>query len=169
VLRAPIPRRGSRDDLLRARLILAEPRVWPPRPGACPLCDLAEPPPSPASRFRGVPAHQTCVARAFPPPPPLSDLGVRDGGVVPRGWSHVANIDAVTDGAAHAHTRGGYRRGDIRAGTVLLIAHRFGEVVEAVVFKGCPVGEGSSFQIPLVSGFTLSQGEWGMVCVRRLR
>jgi len=108
------------------------------------------------------------MARAFPPAPPLTDLGVRPDGVVPRGWVYVAHIDAIVDGAAHASALGRYRIGDIRPGTVLLVAHQFGTVVEAVVFKGDPVAPGGSFQIPLTDPWELGPGGWGGVHVRRV-
>jgi hypothetical protein len=170
VLRAPIPpHRKDRDRILRARLTLAEPSVWPPAAGQCPLCGLNRPVPEPASRYRGAPAHTTCLARAFPLPPLLSEIGVRPGAVVPRGWTYVAHVDEITNGAAHAHALNRYRPGDIRPGSVLLVARRFGEVVEAVAFRGDPVEPGGSLRIPLAEPWDLGQGEWAGIHVRRLR
>lgn len=155
--------------MLRVRLIRAEPIVWPPARGQCPLCGLTDPPPSPATRYRGKPAHTTCLARAFPHAPLLTDLGVRLGGVVPRGWAYVAHIYSITDGVAHARALASCRRDDIRPGTVLLVAHRFGEVVEAVAFRGDPVESMGSFQIPLIHPWELGPGDWGRVYIRRVR
>lgn len=170
MLRPPLPGRHGRDAMLRARLRLAEPVVWPPQPGVCPLCGRDRPAPSLASRYRGTPAHAHCVATAFPPAPPLDALGLTRGRPVPAwGWVYVAHIDSITDGVAHAHTIGSYRPGGIRPGTVLVVARRFGEVEEAVVYTGGPVGEHSAFQVPLSGGLTLGQGEWGRIHVRRLR
>lgn len=170
MLRPPLPRRSGLDRILVARLILAEPRVWPAPDGVCPLCTLADPAPGLASRYRGVPAHVTCVVRAFPPPPLLSDLGLARGKPVPAfGWRYIGHIDEISDGTAHAHTLGSYRPGGIRPGSVLVVARRFGEVEEAVVYTGDPVGAHAAFQVPLAGGMSLGQGEWGRIYVRRMR
>lgn len=171
MLRAPIPDTRGLKRRLRARLILAEPAIWPPAPGQCPLCTLADPAPSLASRYRGdVPAHASCVARAFPPAPPLSELGLARGRPVPMfGWRYVAHIDEIQDGTAYAHTLAACKPGRIAPGSVLVVTQRFGEVEEAVVYTGDPLGRHAVFRVPLVGDFTLGQGEWGRIYVRRLR
>lgn len=171
MLRPPLPRRGQRNRMLAARLILAEPRVWPAPPGVCPLCTLTDPAPSLASRYRGdAPAHVTCVARAFPAPPPLSDLGLRQGRPVPAfGWRYVAHIDATADGIAYATTLAACKPGRIRTGSVLVVARRFAEVEEAVVYTGEPLDRNATFRVPLTCGLTLGQGEWGRIYIRRMR
>jgi hypothetical protein len=88
---------------------------------------------------------------------------------VPRGWPYVAIIEHVTDSAAHARTLGSYRPGSIRPGSVLLIAHQFGELAEAVVYRGGPVGEHSAFLVPLASPLALEPGRFARVHARRAK
>lgn len=169
MLRESPPSRGRRDDLLLARLRLARPKVWPPAPGQCPLCGRRSPKPAPAARYQGAPAHDACLSVAFPPVPPLTDLGVRPDGVVPFGFSYVAQITHTMGDTAYAAALPACRPTDLVPGAVLLIATRFGQVLQALVYRGEPVTRGFGFQLPLAVPLELGPGEWGRVCVRRPR
>lgn len=161
----PSPR-ASRDRILRYRLWLAQPAVWPCADGQCPLCGDSDPAPTAASRYRGVAAHPFCAGKAFPPLS-LATLGLRVGGRVPHGWPYVAIVEHVDDTAAHARTLGAYRDGETRPGSVLLVAGRFGELLDAVAYRGEPVASGAGFLVPLSAPLELGPADFLRVHIRR--